>query len=142
MFKIQNIAPGNVPLMLENKGSIVLMSGQYLDLDLHCSRAWIKTNHDLKVFISTGTFRLVHDSVNDVIPSQPIKPILRTVPKEPVVTPKKNKKEKKKIKPEIIDLSAKADPTEDEFVIEAVLEDVEIRFEDPVEQAILESLDE
>jgi len=147
MYKIQNIGAGRVPLQLPG-GCITLESGAYLDLDEHAPRSWIRTNFDLQRLLVSKTFRLVHDSVNDRVPEQPVKPVIRnSVERLPTTTPPPPQPQAT-----VIDLSAEADPTEEEFTpkkgspmgltMEEIL-GVEADSElDPVEQAIMEDLDD
>ena len=101
MYKVQNITPGNVPVDLE-QGSIILQSGKFLDLDLHCSRKWIKHNNILRILLGSGALRLVHDSEEKVIIAPPISHP-RQRESKPAIG--KTKPTKKHEKPVVIDLS-------------------------------------
>ena len=86
MFKIQNATPGNLPLDLEN-GSITLTNGQKIDLDVYCSRKWIRTDPTFNRLRSVGAVALIHDS-EEVLPTAPIKQINRVEPsvaRKPIV---------------------------------------------------------
>jgi len=140
MYKIQNIGAGRIPLQLP-EGCITLESGSYLDLDEHATRSWMRTNYDLQVLIIAKVIRVVHDSINDKVPEQPIKPIVRN-PIEPVEVPQTPPP---KTQATVIDLSAEDDPTEDDFAPkgDVTIDDLAEREEfDPVEQAIMDEIDD
>ena len=140
MYKIQNIGAGRIPLQLP-EGCITLESGSYLDLDEHATRSWMRTNYDLQVLIIAKVIRVVHDSINDKVPEQPIKPIVRN-PIEPVGVPQTPPP---KTQATVIDLSAEDDPTEDDFAPkgDVTIDDLAEREEfDPVEQAIMDEIDD
>jgi len=113
MYKIQNIMPGNLPIDLE-QGSIMLTPGQTFDLDLYCSRKWIKTNKLLKQYFDAKAIRLIHDS-DIAVPKPPIKKVKTRIQPETTDIAKKVPLPKTKPqikKPKVIDLSTEQDPIE------------------------------
>ena len=132
MYKVQNATSGNIPLELE-QGSITLTSGQTFDLDVHCSRKWMKTNAILIRLLSVGALHLVHDSLVS-LPKAPIKKVKilnsakpPTVAKKPVAKPIAVTIPKK---PKVTDLSAKEAPTKQNY------KKLEEKKEDPVEKML------
>jgi hypothetical protein len=61
MYNIQNISNFTIPMRVE-KGGIILMPGQYFDLDKVCSRKFIGQSSELNKYMESQSIRLVHDS--------------------------------------------------------------------------------
>jgi hypothetical protein len=104
MFKIQNISRGNIPVELEDGGCVTLKPGQYLDLDVYCSRKWISKAQSVKHFINRGHMRLVHDSQAVAVKSAPTGNATQSSPKP--LTAQSIPKEK----PIIVDLTPAPKP--------------------------------
>ena len=61
MYKIINSSSQVIPLTLE-VGSIVMRPSQSFDLELHCSREFIKGSAELAHYIKVGHIGVLHDS--------------------------------------------------------------------------------
>lgn len=68
MYKVRSTVRGPLVLLLE-KGSITLMPGKAFDLDLVCSRDWIRSNQELLGLIRRRVVVVILDSHDTQLPT-------------------------------------------------------------------------
>lgn len=78
MYNVRNVCGKDLAIQLE-KGGVILRPNKCTDLDLRCSRKWINSNFDIRKLITKGFLQVTHDS-RVVLPSAPVRPIIRVQP--------------------------------------------------------------